>query len=191
MSPEGEIVTPVTPPLEVAADKKVDEPKKDETNEVEFFKSKAKAMEKEAAAAAKKLAAYEKAEEERRQAELTDLQKAQEKAAKLEAELKAKDVSILRRDIAAKVGLPAVLADRLKGETLEEIEADATALLETLPKADQKKQSTINPTNPSNASQAETLEQKKARLGLTRTTDIYSTEFNTRKDGGVIDPYLE
>ena len=191
MSPEGEIVTPVTPPLEVAADKKVDEPKKDEAETVEFYKGRAKAMEKEAKKQAEKLAAYEKAEEERKQAELSDLQKEQAKAAKFEKELNDTKLAIVRRDVAAKIGLPSVLADRLKGETAEEIEADATALLETLPKADPKKQSTINPTNPSNASQAETLEQKKARLGLTRNTDIFSAEFNTRRDGGAIDPYLE
>jgi hypothetical protein len=184
-TPGAESVTPATDPEPVVEPKK--EPVKDDTQDVEFFKSKAKAMEKEAAAAAKKLAAYEKAEEERRQAELTDLQKAQEKAAKLEAELKAKDVSILRRDIAAKVGLPAVLADRLKGETEDEITADAQALLDTLPKADPKKQSTINPTNPSNASQSETMEQKKARIGYNRTVDVFSDQFNTAKGGGIID----
>lgn len=192
MSPEqtgAEIVTPVNPPLEPVADKK-DEPKKDESNDVEFFKSKAKAMEKEAAAAAKKLAAYEKAEEERRQAELTDLQKAQEKSARLEAELKAKELSILRRDIAAKVELPAVLADRLKGETAEEIEADAKALLETLPKSE-KKAPSINPTNPGGAKQGETLAQKKERIGYDRHVDIFSNDFNVRKDGGIIEPFLE
>jgi len=189
-TPGAEIVTPVTPP-EPVVEPKVDEPKKDETETVEFYKGRAKAMEKEAKKQAEKLAAYEKAEEDRKQAELSDLQKEQAKAAKFEAELKETKLAIVRRDVAAKIGLPSVLADRLKGITEDEITADATALLETLPKADPKKQSTINPTNPSNASQSETLAQKKARLGLTRNTDIYSAEFNLRKDGGVIDPYLE
>ena len=188
-TPGAEIVTPVTDPEPVVA--KVDEPKKDDTQDVEFYKGRAKAMEKEARKQAEKLAAYEKAEEDRKQAELSDLQKEQAKAARFEKELNDTKLAIVRRDVAAKIGLPSALADRLKGETLEEIEADATALLETLPKADQKKQSTINPTNPGAASQAETMAQKKARLGLTRNTDIYSAEFNARKDGGVIDPYLE
>jgi len=188
-TPGAEIVTPVTDPEPVVA--KVDEPKKDDTQDVEFYKGRAKAMEKEAKKQAEKLAAYEKAEEDRKQAELSDLQKEQAKAARFEKELNDTKLAIVRRDVAAKIGLPSVLADRLKGETAEEIEADATALLETLPKADQKKQSTINPTNPGAASQAETMAQKKARLGLTRNTDIYSAEFNARKDGGVIDPYLE
>lgn len=187
----AEIVTPVEPPLEVAAEKK-EEPKKNEDESVEFFKSKAKAMEKEAAASAKKLAAYEKAEEDRKQAEMSELDKANARAAKAEADLKAKDIAILRRDVAAKVGLPVVLADRLKGETPEEIEADANALLETLPKQDAKKQvPNINPTNPNGAKQSETPEQTKSRLGLTRNRDIYSMEFNANKGGGVIDPFLE
>jgi hypothetical protein len=163
---------------------------KDETNEVEFFKSKAKAMEKEAAAAAKKLAAYEKAEEERRQAELTDLQKAQEKAEKAEAELQVTKLTIVRRDIAAAVGLPAAVADRLKGETVDEIEADAKALLEALPK-NEKKAPNINPTNPGGATQSETLSQKKQRLGLTPSTDIFSDRFNAMKDGGIVLPIQE
>ena len=187
----AEIVTPVTDPEPVVAKvEPKEEPKKDEMNEVEFLKGKAKAFEKEAQAAAKKLAAYEKAEEERRQAELTDLQKAQEKSARLEAELKAKELSILRRDIAAKVELPAVLADRLKGETAEEIEADAKALLETLPK-NEKKAPSINPTNPGGATQSETLAQKKQRLGLSGDVDIFSDKFNMLKDGGVVSPFQE
>jgi hypothetical protein len=40
----------------------------------------------------------------------------------------------MRRDAAAKHGLPATLADRLKGETAEELDADAKAVLAALPK---------------------------------------------------------
>ena len=188
-TPGAEIVTPVTDPEPVVA--KVDEPKKDDTQDVEFYKGRAKAMEKEAKKQAEKLAAYEKAEEDRKQAELSDLQKEQAKAARFEKELNDTKLAIVRRDVAAKIGLPSALADRLKGETAEEIEADATALLETLPKADPKKQSTINPTNPGSARQTETPEQAKTRLGLNRNKDIFSQEFNTNRNGGVIDPYLE
>lgn len=177
----AEIVTPEKPLPEPVAE----QPKKSEDESVEFFKSKAKAMEKEAAAAAKKLAAYEKAEEERKQAEMSELEKANARAAKAEADLKAKDIAILRRDVASKIGLPSALADRLKGETADEIEADAKALLETLPKAE-KKQPAISPTNPANGSLSETNEQKKTRLGLNRRTDIFSEQFNIGKDGGLV-----
>lgn len=180
----AEIVTPVTAQPEPVVEKK-DEPKKTEDETVEFFKSKAKAMEKEAAAAAKKLAAYEKAEEERKQAEMSELEKANARAAKAEADLKAKEIAILRRDVADKVGLPAVLADRLKGETPEEIEADANALLETLPKQEAKKPN-ISPTNPAGGSLGETVTQKKERLGLVQNRDVFSEQFNLGKDGGPI-----
>lgn len=180
----AEIVTPVTAQPEPVAEKK-DEPKKNDDESVEFFKSKAKAMEKEAAAAAKKLAAYEKAEEERKQAEMSELEKANARAAKAEADLKAKDIAILRRDVADKVGLPAVLADRLKGETPEEIEADANALLETLPKQEAKKPN-ISPTNPVGGSLGETVAQKKERLGMVQSRDVFSEQFNIGKDGGPV-----
>ncbi len=42
--------------------------------------------------------------------------------------------AIMRRDVAAKVNLPAPLIDRLRGETFEELEDDAKALLAALPK---------------------------------------------------------
>ena len=51
-----------------------------------------------------------------------------------EARAKALELSNLRRDIASKVGLPAGLAGRLKGETETDIETDAKELLATLPK---------------------------------------------------------
>jgi len=50
------------------------------------------------------------------------------------AAVKAMEMQNLRRDIAAKVGLPALLANRLRGETEEEITADANELLQTIPK---------------------------------------------------------
>lgn len=54
-----------------------------------------------------------------------------------EAEEKARqaELSSLRSKIAAKHKLPDLLAERLRGDTEEEIEADAKALAETLPKA--------------------------------------------------------
>ena len=42
--------------------------------------------------------------------------------------------ALLRRDVAAKHSLPSALIDRLRGETFEELEDDAKALLAALPK---------------------------------------------------------
>ncbi len=188
----AEIVTPVTDQEPVVEKKEPvkAEPEPKSEHDAAWWEGRAKAAEKESDKQAKKLAALEKAEEERRQAELTDLQKAQDKAAKAEAELQATKLAIVRRDVAAKVGLPAVLADRLKGETAEEIEADANALLETLPKSE-KKVPSINPTNPGGATQPETLAQQKQRLHLTSTTDVFSDKFNQLKDGGIVLPVQE
>lgn len=57
--------------------------------------------------------------------------------AKLEAaELEAKALRLtgLQRQAADKVGLPAAFAERLRGDTLEDLEVDAKSLLASLPK---------------------------------------------------------
>lgn len=59
------------------------------------------------------------------------LQKERDDALKTANELKTKQA---QRDAADKVGLPPHLADRLKGATPEELEADAKMLLDSLPK---------------------------------------------------------
>lgn len=53
---------------------------------------------------------------------------------KLAAEKRALEAAAMRREVAAKVNLPAALIDRLQGETADELEADAKALLAALPK---------------------------------------------------------
>ena len=61
---------------------------------------------------------------EKQQAELTAAQ----------AAARANEMRLLQRDAATNTKLPAALADRLKGETLEEMEADAKSILAALPK---------------------------------------------------------
>lgn len=51
-----------------------------------------------------------------------------------QAEAKSSALRLLQRDVAAKTNLPAALADRLKGETEEEMEADAKGIMAALPK---------------------------------------------------------
>lgn len=55
-------------------------------------------------------------------------------AAQAAEDAKTARLQVLRRDIAATLNVPTVLADRLRGETSEEITADAKALLASLPK---------------------------------------------------------
>ncbi len=55
----------------------------------------------------------------------------------LETERKARrdnEIKLLQRDAATQTNLPAALAERLKGDTLEEMVADAQAILAALPK---------------------------------------------------------
>ena len=81
-----------------------------------------------------------KADAERRAAEEQGEWKKLAEQYKTEAEAErqraaAATLAILRRDIAAKMNVPALLADRLTGTTAEEIEADAKQLMAALPRA--------------------------------------------------------
>ena len=118
---------------------------------------------KEAAARRKRLDDLEAAEAKRKEDAMSESEKAAKRAAELEARLKAYERTDAQRKAAEKVGLPLNLAIRLMGETPEELEADAKALLETLPKPT-KPTPGITPTNPASASTQETDAQKKARL---------------------------
>jgi DNA repair exonuclease SbcCD ATPase subunit len=103
------------------------------------------------------------AEAKRKEAEMTELQKLQAQLEKTQAELKAAQLSQLKRDVAARVELPLIFADRLQGETVEELEADAKKIMEALPKA--PKPPPVSPTSPgAGASQQETLDQQRARV---------------------------
>jgi len=114
---------------------------------------------------AKRLAELEKGEQTRIDAEKSELQKAQDRAAQLEADLKLERIRILRRDAAEKTKLPAAFADRLQGETPEELEADALKLLEAMPKPVAPK---LNTTNPGEPQTGESDADRRKRLGLSR-----------------------
>ena len=118
-----------------------------------------KALKKQAA----ELERYRKMEEERKQAEMSETERLQAELDKARGELKAKTVRTMQIEVAAKVGIPAALSDRLKGETPEEMEEDAKAILEMLPK--QKAAPNTGATNPGEKAGAnETWAQRKQRL---------------------------
>src|SRR3990167_18744 len=75
------------------------------------------------------------AEQKRKEAEMTATQKLQAELDKAKADLKAAQLNDMRRAVAAEVGLPLVFADRLQGETPEDLKTDAEKLLAALPKA--------------------------------------------------------
>lgn len=59
---------------------------------------------------------------------------AQQRIAETEARLKAAEIASIKREVAGRLNMPQALANRLQGETLEDIEADAKELLAALPK---------------------------------------------------------
>lgn len=125
---------------------------------------------------AKKAEEFEAERAKREEAEMTELQKVAKRAAELEARLKAAERASTAQTIAAKVGLPAAFADRLKGETPDEMEADAKAILEALPKPTQKP-ATPGPVNPgANGKTGETKEQRDERLFGTPVQPFADTE---------------
>jgi hypothetical protein len=109
----------------------------------------AKNKEEEAARHFKKIQTFEQAEQAKKDAELSELDKEKKARAALEAENKTLKINQLKQSTASKLGLPDVLALRLQGETPEEIEADAKQLLEKLP----KKTSPNSATNPGGGAQ--------------------------------------
>ena len=131
---------------------------------------------KQAKKAAAELEHYKKLEEERKQAEMTESERLKAELGKLQSELTAKTVRTMQIEVAAKLGLPAALSDRLKGETLEEMEEDAKAILEVMPK--QKAAPNTGATNPGEqASKEETRAQKLERL--------VGSDANIWKGGGI------
>jgi hypothetical protein len=97
---------------------------------------------KEAADRRKKLNEYEAAEQKRIDAGKTDLEKAQSERDAANKALMATNKKL----IAIKYSLPAEFADRIVGQTLEEMDADGEKLAAALPKKEPERVS-INPTN--------------------------------------------
>lgn len=137
--------------------------------ELEKAQAALKAANREAAERRKRLEAFEQAEAARKQAEMTESEKLKADLEAARKALAAHARTEQARLVAQKVGLPDALAARLQGETPEEMEADAKALLEALPKAKPTAPNT-GATNPGSGKPVETLEQKRARIFGTQTS---------------------
>lgn len=159
MSTEQQGVTPETPQAESVTP---EASTADNTASIDELKRRISELNRESADRRKKLEAFEKADAERKAAEMTEVDRY-----KLEAEqAKAALIEARKIAIAAKHGLPDLLAPRLKGESIDELEADALALKETLPAA-KPPAPNINPTNPgTQGAQKETDAERRKRLGL-------------------------
>jgi len=159
--PKSEMLDAEAQDADVAVDEKQPETF-DEQRAMELIRKQREEL-KQAKKAAAELEHYKKLEEERKQAEMTESERLKAELDKLQSELTAKTVRTMQIEVAAKLGLPTALSDRLKGETLEEMEEDAKAILELLPK--QKAAPNPGATNPGDQAQKnETRAQKLTRL---------------------------
>lgn len=173
--PKGEMPEPETDAqaADVAANEgaPVVEEKFDEARAMETIK-KLREIEKQAKKDKTELEKLRAQEEEHKKAQMTESERLKAELDQAMAELKAKSTRAMQLEVAGRLGLPTVLADRLKGETPEEMEADAKAMLEALPK--QRTAPNSGTTNPGDkASKTETRAEKKARL-LGSSPDIWA-----------------
>jgi hypothetical protein len=109
------------------------------------------------------------AEEQGQYKPLYETEKANREAA--EARAKAAELSGIKVRIGAKLALPAELMDRLRGETEEEIEADAKVILAVIPKpaaitATDAVQG-VNSTTPTMQKSDTEIREEAARFGVT------------------------
>jgi hypothetical protein len=138
---------------------------------------------KEAKAQLKELAALKAEAAKRAEAEMTEAERLKKQADEAQQENARLKSDILRRDVVAETGLPAIFADRLKGDTKEAMLADAQEIMKALP------QNKVNPkvpaTNPANGEMVESDAQKRARLFGTQNNvfDLKAIEAN---GGGVV-----
>jgi hypothetical protein len=123
-----------------------------ETKEEEFDKERAmktinnlRAYEKKATKLEKELEAYRQKEEDRKKAEMSEIDRLKLEAQEAKSKLAELTLKEQKREIAHKLNLPEALADRIKGENLEEMEADAKGLFDALPKPGASKSLVTNP----------------------------------------------
>lgn len=121
----------------------------------------------------KELDKLQKEKEDREKAELSAIEKAElerneiaDKYSQTLSELETLKLNNQKREIAEQVGLPPAFALRITGATPEEMEADANALLDAMPKA--AKISTTTPGDKALAAGNETDAERRKRLGLSR-----------------------
>lgn len=145
-----------------------------------------RAIEKQAKKDAKELEELRAKEKQRADAELTELERFKKQASEAETRMAQLQLDLLKRDVISEIGLPAVLADRLKGTTKEELLADARILLEVIPQpiTPTKTAPALKVTNPSNAQTVETEAQKRERL-FGRQANIFDANAIRERGGGV------
>jgi len=136
--------------------------------ELEQLRSALKQANAEAAKRRKELEAVEADRKAKAEAEMTELQRAQQRMAELEQALRQRDIADLQRAAAEKAGIPTALASRLHGATAEEIEADAAELVKLLAISKPQPQAAAVAANPGPAATQvrESDAERRRRLGI-------------------------
>jgi len=136
----------------------------DTSNDLEKMQAALKKANNEAAKYRKQVEALETADNQRKQAELSEMEKLQLELKQTKERADALTRQSMQITAAQKAGLPVDLASRLVGGTQEEMEEDAKSILALIPKPTAP---AIGTTNPAGASpQTETREQRLKRLGF-------------------------
>jgi len=161
--PEKKVEKPVEKEKQKPTEKKENLTLEELREENKNLKAANKAANSEAATRRRKLEAFETAENDRKEAEMSEIELLNKKRDELEAENKKLKLSSQQHSIAEKVGLPIAFAKRIHGNSLEEMEADAQALFDDLPV---KPKIDPGPTNPGvkGGKKVETDAQKRERL---------------------------
>ncbi len=145
--------------------------------------NKLREIESQAKKDAKELATLKAEKQKQADAELTEAQREKKRADDLAAENATIKLDLWRNEAANAAGIPQ-MADRLKGSTKEEIDADAKELAKTLPQL--KVAPKIKVTNPENSNQ-ETEQQLHERISGRRSVDIFNVNHIKQHGGGVMD----
>jgi hypothetical protein len=177
-------------PQEPVTDSPITEAKAEETEVQDNSKLKS-ALEKEREAnkelrkRAKLADELEAAEARRKESELSEMEKLNKRLAEFEAREKEFVHKDLMRQAADKFGLTPVLAKRLQGETLEELEADAEELAKEIPQA--KPKTNVSATQVgADADVKETYEQQSRRIYRGNADDPFDPKKAIDLGGGVI-----
>lgn len=140
-------------------------------------------IEKKAKQDAKELAQLKAEKQQKLDAELSETERLKKQAEEAQQENARLKSDILKRDVVAETGLPAIFADRLKGDTKEAMLADALEIMKALPQ--QKVNPKVSATNPANGEMVETDQQKRARLFGTQQ-NAFNIDAIKQAGGGVV-----
>ena len=151
--------------------------------DAEALKQQIAEVRKEAASYRRKLRDLESSQQLAQEAKLKEEKKWQELAelkdkelTELKANLEDQALQNLRLEVAMRLGLPVKFADRLKGNSREELEEDATEILALLPKSAEPQRPTAP--NIDSTSVPPAKPQKSATAGLTKEELRVAEHFN-------------